>query len=93
MGMEVMATKDIVMVQAMDTVILLILMAAAIIVTVMDILIIIPGATGMMDGMGLGQGQGQDLALEMGDEKGGQGGRILFQKKDDSLKVIGSYRS
>jgi hypothetical protein len=66
------------MVQAMDTVILLILVVAATIVTAMDILIIIPGATGMMDGMGMGQGQGQDLALEMGDEKVGQGGRVLF---------------
>jgi hypothetical protein len=78
MGMEVMATKDIVMVQAMDTVILIILMAAVTLVTVMGILIIIPGVTGMMDGIGLGQGQGQDLALEMGDEKIGQGGRIPF---------------
>ena len=67
MGTEVMA-------QVMETVIIVILMVAATIITVMDILIIIPGATGMADGMGMGQGQ----ALEVGDEKIGQGGRIFL---------------
>jgi hypothetical protein len=76
MGTEVMATKDMVMAQVMETVIIVILMVAATIITVMDILIIIPGATGMADGMGMGQGQGQ--ALEVGDEKIGQGGRIFL---------------
>ena len=70
MGTEVMATKDMVMAQAMDTVIIVILMAAATIITVMDILIIIPEAIGMADGMGMGQGQGQ--ALEVGDKKIGR---------------------
>jgi hypothetical protein len=69
MGTEVMA-------QVTETVIIVILMAAATIITVMGILIIIPGATGMAAGMGMGQGQGQ--ALEVGDEKIGQGGRIFL---------------
>ena len=76
MGTEVMATKDMVMAQVMETVIIVILMVAATIITVMDILIIIPGATGMVAGMGMGQGQGQ--ALEVGDKKIGHGGRILL---------------
>jgi hypothetical protein len=70
MGTEVMATRD------METVIIVILMVAATIITVMDILIIIPGAIGMAAGMGMGQGQGQ--ALEVGDEITGQGGRTIF---------------
>ena len=76
MGTQVMATRDMVMAQGTETVIIVILIAAATIITVMDTLIIIPGATGMAAGMGMGQGQGQ--ALEVGDEKIGQGGRIFL---------------
>ncbi len=76
MGTEVMATKDMVMAQATETVIIVILIAAATIITVMDILIIITEAIGMADGMEMGQGQGQ--VLEVGDKKIGQGGRILL---------------
>jgi hypothetical protein len=65
MAIEDMATGDMVTATTL-------VMAAATIIPAMDLLIIILGATGMAEDVG------QDQDLEVGDEKVGQGGRILF---------------